>query len=446
MKNKNELHIIEKKYDVHRLKVNEFYAWPILRQGIYFEIFNKKVSFNIKHRTRNKLQLLKNFFYGFHHFFKLKNYDFLFFNNADKRTIKKENKFYDGFFDAWADKVGQDKSLFIEWAINKHFPRKHTYSKNVISDLGFKLGCFVCSLFTTIKVEEFDIYKQISKEMNLKTDSKRLMIKRYAEIRFYRFIFRKIKPKLIFLISSFTKETIVIAAHLENIKVFEMQHGYIGDNHQFYKIQYDFGQLYYPDYLVSFGTREKNFTPKNFIFKNDQIIPVGSLYLENIKDSYSNETLENLTSKYNKVFCVSLQNIEEEKLLNWVCKQAERNGEWLFILKPRHVKRDYSKYTRLDNCVLILNNNIYEILKYSHYNITIYSTTAVEASIFNVKTLFYNLDNLSNKYFDVDSLNAALIEEGQAIHDEHLNTNEAELEPYFISGYYKNVEKTKLAY
>lgn len=446
MSSKNELHIIEKKYDVHRLKVNEFYAWPILRQGIYFEILNKKVRFNIKHRTRNKLQLLKNFFYGFKHYFKIKNYDFLFFNNADKRTIKKENKFYDGFFDAWADKVGQGKSLFIEWAIYKHFSPKHTYSQNVISDLGFKLGCFVYSIFTKISIEEFDIYQQISKELNLKTNAKSILIKRCAEIRFYRFIFRIIKPKLIFLISSFTKETIVIAAHMENIKVFEMQHGYIGNNHQFYKTQYDFGQLYYPDYLVSFGTQEKNFPPENFIFKNNQIIPVGSLYLENIKDSYSNKALENLTNKYKKVFCVSLQNIEEEKLLIWVCKQAEKNSDWLFILKPRHVKRDYSIYTKLDNCGLILNNNIYEILKYSHYNITIYSTTAVEASIFNVKTLFYNLDNLSNKYFDVDSLNASLIEEGQDINREHLSTNETESDPYFISGYYKNVEDTKLAY
>lgn len=446
MSNTNELHKIEKKYDVHKLKVNEFYAWPLLRQGIYFEIFNKKVNFNIKHRTRSKFQLLRNFFYGFQQLFKLKNYDFIFFNNADKRAIKEDKKYYDGFFDAWADKVGQNKSLFIEWAIHKHYPQTNTYSKNVISDLGFKLGCLICTPFTKINIDGNGVIKQISDDLNLKMDLRKVLIKRCAEIRFYRLVFRYIKPKLIFLISSFTKETIVLAAHLENIKVYETQHGYIGDNHQFYNSHYNFESLYYPDFLISFGTKEKDFTPKDFIFKKEQIIPVGSLFLEKIKNSYSDEALENLTNKFKKVFCVSLQNIKEEILLDWVCKQAKQNKNWLFILKPRQIKRDYSKYTKLENCILLLNNNIYEILKYSNYNITIYSTTAVEASVFNVKTLFYNLDNLSNKYFDVDSLNASLVEEGQDIQYEHLSTNGAEFEPYFISGYYKNVKNTKLAY
>jgi hypothetical protein len=138
MKNKNELHIIEKKYSLNNLKANELFAWPILRQRVYFEIFKKKFNFNVKLRTRSKSQLIKNAFFGLKYLFKLKPYDFLFFNNADKRTLKKDNKQYDVFFDAWADKVGQEKSLFIEWAIDKHFTKKETYSKNVISDLVFK--------------------------------------------------------------------------------------------------------------------------------------------------------------------------------------------------------------------------------------------------------------------------------------------------------------------
>jgi CDP-glycerol glycerophosphotransferase (TagB/SpsB family) len=141
-----------------------------------------------------------------------------------------------------------------------------------------------------------------------------------------------------------------------------------------------------------------------------------------------------------------LQTVKDTELLEWVCSQAKYNKKRLFILMPRDNRIDYSKHIKLDNCILLPEHNIYQVLKYSDYNITIYSTTAVEASLFNVKTLFYNLDNLSAKYFDVNTLNASLIEEDQDIQDEHLNTIDSGIEPYFISGYHKNVENTILTF
>jgi len=254
------------------------------------------------------------------------------------------------------------------------------------------------------------------------------------------------KLKTIFLISSFTKETIIIAAHLEGIKVYETQHGFIGDNHQFYNSFYEFGQLYYPDYLLSFGKQEKNNLPKDFIFNLDRILPIGSLFLEKIKNTYSNEKLESIVNKYDRVFCVTLQNVKEEILLDWINEQAKKNKNWLFILKPRYIKKDYSKYLQNKNCILPLEYNIYEILKYSDYNITIYSTTAVEASVFNVKTIFYNIDGLSTKYFDVERLYASKVEVGENLEEKHLIVEESSNKSYFTNDYYKNVANTSLAF
>ncbi|MGB1309002.1 MAG: hypothetical protein ACPG6B_08840 [Oceanihabitans sp.] len=444
MKNNNELHLIEKKYPVDKLKVNQFSAWPILRQRVYFEIFKEKFNFNSKLRTRSKVKLVQNLFYGIKHLFKLRKYDYLFFNNADKRTLEKENKKFDVFFDAWANKVGQEKSLFIEWAIDQHFPKKQTYSKNVISDLIFKSCCFVTSLFTKVSVSDAAIIQKIQEDYNFQFNLEKELKTKLAEVSFYRFLFKKVKPKAVFLISSFTKMSIVIAAHLEKIKVYEAQHGFIGENHQFYNSVYNFESLYYPDYLIGFGTTEKTKIPEDFIFSSTQILPVGSLQLEDIQLHFKDIELEKLKKKYKKIFCVTLQTVKEHELLTWVNKQAMAQPDWLFIIKPKNITLDYSKYTAITNCILLPQYNIYKVLKYSNYNITIYSTTAVEASIFNAKTLFFNIDNLSVKYFDIENMYASKIETGESLNKEHLQIEENIKKSYFVKDYYNNVDKTNL--
>ena len=446
MKNKNELHVIEKKYAVNKLKANQFSAWPILRQRVYFEIFKGKFNFNTKLRTRSKVKLLQNLFYGFNHLFKLRKYDFLFFNNTDKRTLEEKGKKFDVFFDAWANKVGQEKSLFIEWAIDQHFPKKQTYSKNVISDLFFKSCCFVTSLFTKVSIPDANVIKEMQEDYNFQFNFEKELKTKLGEISFYSFLFRWVKPKAVFLISSFTKTSIVIAAHLENIKVYEAQHGYIGDNHQFYNSVYNFEALYYPDYLIGFGEVEKDKLPQDFIFKASQILPVGSLQLENIQLHFQDPELEKLQKAYKKIFCVTLQTVKENELLTWVNKQALAQPDWLFIIKPKNITLDYKKYTTLENCTLMPEYNIYKILKYSNYNITIYSTTAVEASVFQAKSLFFNIDNLAIKYFDIENMYAAKIEVGEDLNKEHLQIEEIIKKSYFTRNYYNNVVNTKLTF
>lgn len=446
MEQKNELHIIEKNYAVDEARINEMYLWPIIRQPIYFEIFRKKFNFSTKLRTRNKTQLIKNFCYGIKHLFKLKKYEYLFFNNADKRTHQIKGKHFDVFFDAWADKVGQEKSLFIEWAIDSHYSKNKVYSKNIISDLIFKCCCFIYTFFVKVKPQEIKAIEQILTDYDLTINIDKITKKRIGEIAFYRMLFKYIKPKTIFLISSFTKETIVVAAHLEQINVYEAQHGYIGKNHQFYNSYRDFGSLYYPDYLIGFGESEKKNLPEDFIFNSDQILSIGSLYLEDIVKNYTDLKLESITKQYDKVFCVTLQGVKEIELLSWIENQAQNNPDWLFILKPRNKKINYDKYVEVKNCMLLPEHNVYQVLKYSHYNITIYSTTAVEATSFDVKTIFFNIGELSKKYFDIDDLYCAVINPGENITADHLSLDKLNKNPYFAMGYNENVNNTELIF
>lgn len=445
MKQTNELLEIEKNFNVDSAHIGGLSAWPLLRHTFYFHMLKSKVGFSAKLRTTSKIQVIKNAFYGLSNLFKVSKFDYLFFNNADKRSLIVEHKKYDIFFDCWADRLGQDCSLFIEWAIEKHWNPEEVYSKHVISDLVFKFGCALFGLFVKNKMSGMNELEKVKEKYGLSINIQKELKSMYGRIRFYRFLFKIIRPKMIFLLSSFTKMDIVVAAHLENIKVYEAQHGYIGSNHQFYLSYIDFGSLYYPDYLLAFGNREKMDPVDYFIFKSNQIIPVGSLFLEYVKLNCSNECLEALKKKYDKVFCVTLQTVEEMKLLGFIREAAVKNDNWLFILKPRNYSYlDYTQFTTLENIVLFPDYNIYEILKYSDYNITIYSTTAVEAEVFGAKTLFYNIAGLSEKYFDVNKMSASVLNTAEGLNEQVLE-DPKDFEPYFVRGYDQNVKNTHLS-
>ncbi len=355
------------------------------------EIIRTTLSYNNKLRTRNKKQLVINFFVGLSNILKLRKMNYLFFNNSDKRILI-EDKYYDIFFDAWADKLGQDKSLFIEWAINKHYSKNEIHSKNRISDLLFKLIIMHISCFTKPNIEDENVLSKIKEEYGLNSNFNKEIKTKKAEIVFYLWFFKLVRPKGVFVLSSFTKVSIVIAAKELGIKVFEAQHGYIGDSHPF--------EFSYPDVLFSFGNYEKTCANSNLIFRNKQIIPIGNFQLERIK------------------------------------KQET----------PKNKEIDYSKHTNVDNIIELPDYTIYDVLKGSDYNITIFSTTAIEGVFLGVKPIFYNIKNLLKKHFNTDKMSALVIEEGALIPANLLELMTKDQEPYFIEDYNLNVIKANLCF
>lgn len=442
---KNVLEIIESKYDVFSLTLkSKEKFWPLIRQKMYFEIIRKTLNYNNKLRTRNKKQLFINFFIGFGNVFKIRRFDYLFFNNSDKRILI-ENKYYDIFFDAWADKLGQEKSLFIEWAINKHYSKNKIHSKNRISDLFFKSIITFITFFTKTVIEDDSILSKIKEEYELDCNfNDEIKIKK-AEITFYKWLLKFTNPKGVFVLSSFTKISIVIAAKELGIKVFEAQHGYIGDSHPFYFTEKPFKKTY-PDYLFSFGNYEKLNNDSRLIFNSEQIIPVGNLQLEIIKKKATSSQLINLKDNYKCVFCVTLQAIKEEEMLKWITKEANSHKDWLFILRPKNNELSYSNYTKHENIIEMPDYSIYDILKISNFNITIFSTTAIEGVFLGAPPIFYNTNNLSKKYFNTSKMKALVIEEGDTLPNSIMNLEITNQNSYFVDDYKLNVKQTELCF
>lgn len=438
---KNILEVIEDNYDVGPIRLfSGIRVWPLLRGKIYFHDIKKRLGYSSKTRTRQKRKLVKSFFYGIGNIFLLKRFEFLFFENTNKR-ISIHDKYYDIYFDAWGEKLGRDKSLFVEFASDSHYKKEEVFSKNIMSDLPFKLASYIRSLFVFPKIENFETLKEIQDKYEIQIDFKKGLRRQLGEYYFYRTLFQFIKPRAVFVLSSFSKVSLVMAAKSKNIPVFEAQHGYIGEAHPFYHVNRRFEESY-PDKLFSFGNYEiKN--NKNFIFRKNQILPIGGLQLEYLKARPLPDELKNIRNNYRQIFCVTLQALKEEEIIGATLDYAKAHMDALFILCPKDRGVSYSNYLVNKNYI-VSEYSIYDILKIADYNLTIFSTTAVEGVSMGAKTIFYNADNLSKRYFDVLKLGASVIEEGDSLSEKHLKFKESEIEPYYIEGYFENVEKCNL--
>nr|WP_292962254.1 hypothetical protein [Muricauda sp. UBA7809] len=286
-----------------------------------------------------------------------------------------------------------------------------------------------------------EVLERIQEQKDIKINLRKELKRKLGEYYLYRFLFRYIKPRAIFVLSSFSKISIVMAAKSKNIPVYEAQHGFIGESHPFYHVTKRFEESY-PDGLFSFGNYEIN-NNKNFIFRRNQILPIGGLQLEYLKSRALPDELKKIRNKYRQIFCITLQALKEEEIIGATLNYAKKHMDALFILCPKDRSISYTDYLVNKN-YLVSQYPIYDILKIADYNLTIFSTTAVEGVSMGAKTIFYNADNLSKRYFNVVKLGASVIEEGDSLSEKHLNFKESEMEPYYIEGYFENVEKCNL--
>ena len=304
----------------------------------------------------------------------------------------------------------------------------------------FKLCTTIFSKVSKVKIDGEHILKEILSEYKIRVDYKREIKSKLAEYKTYHMLFKFVRPKAVFVLSSFTKVGVVMAAKKLSIPVHEAQHGYIGNTHPFYHAEKKFPE-FYPDTLISFGTSEKDANVPSLIFPSKAIIPVGSLQLDLVKERTPNLKLNAISKSYELVFCVTLQAIKDKKIVKWVLQQASSNPNWLFIIRPKQPNASLSLYDKVTNVIELPDISTYDVLKASDYNITIFSTTVVEGIYLDTKPILFNIDNLPRKYFDLDNAEIAIIENDEPINSKHLTKAGSFNTPYFITNYFKNVAK-----
>lgn len=404
---------IESLYDFSEVTYRGVSVWMLLRSLIHLKIVERNSdSYSMSFRTKSVIKLIKNGKTGISNLFRLKRFDYWFFANTDKRNLI-NGKYKENYFDDIADKLGQEKSLFVEYTVDAFEDRNLIYSKYVVSDLVFKLLAYFVSKFIILKKDNhLESLKKMIKEENLNLNFDDKLKKYIAEYMLYKKIFKYTKPKAIFVICYYSKIPILIAAHDCKIKVIEYQHGVITKESGEYNSCLKTNKRYFPDLLLSFGENLLMNNYSNFIYLKENILPLGSSYMESIRLNFKDDYLDQLKTKYSKIVCVTSSGIFLSKLMMFVRNLSLKNPDILFVVRKKH-RENIDQYLS-GNIILLPQYNIYHILKYSDYNITIGSFVAYEADYFGVSNILLNINNISRDNITTE-INGIYVEENDLI-------------------------------
>jgi hypothetical protein len=385
----------EEKY---REKLENIKEWVFIRisVGYYLKNLNNrkfaKISKNYKALFINKIRktfiFFKNSFFGFKNWFR--KYDYIFISDSAERKLI-NGYYFDKFFDDFIDRLDRDKSLLIEIPINKHY--KNSYTKYIVSFNLLKIPPKVIYIFFLLinKFIKLDIKKLEFKELlnilylnQIYVNLWKIKYSFHSEYLWYKLILSIYSPKIIFVICSYCHISLVKAAKDLGIKVIEMQHGVISQEHFGYVSYLKLDKTFIPEEILVWQKIDyKNFLiPKQFI--------LGHFYL----DYLSKLDLK----KYEGInIAVTMQDQDWEffSLIEFIIDIAKENRDITFYL----IRRRRNDFPALPENVKIIKDDCYITLLKCQYHMSIYSSCTIEAGYFNIPSILVDINRYATKYF-----------------------------------------------
>ncbi|WP_405208879.1 hypothetical protein [Aquimarina sp. LLG6339-5] len=386
-------------YDTESITIHNQAVWPVIRLKINECIRSEEGivsrSFNI--RSNINYNSFKTLFFGFRHLLKFRKYKYWFFSSSDRR--KKVNGIYEDR--VIEGLIGESDRLVFEnpYPLGKHYPINSLGKINIISQSPFYLGEIIFSKLFRIKskIQNEQVLKTIVDDYGLSFNYKICIQKYWGQYLFYKTILRFHKPKVVFLVYSASSMGMIKALKERNIPVVELQHGIINEKHLAYNVFKDFGNFFYPDYLMTYGEKELEvFHEENYFITPKNVIPVGYYFLER---SRKIKKPENKYLGYNKIVVFSFQEVFENQTFDFLNDAASLDPSICYVIIPRNVNNSYKQIKLMPNIFIEREINIYDALKICDIHATINSSCAIEALTFGVPSILYNYDNWSSSYF-----------------------------------------------
>lgn len=199
-----------------------------------------------------------------------------------------------------------------------------------------------------------------------------------AQYRFYRFLFNFCGIKKVFIVQNGIQKGLFAAANKCGVKVIELQHGQVSENHPAYSYSKEMvnfpEKIYAPDVFLTFG----NFWMKNSVFPGVKIEPLGN-------DFYSQSGSINSSENVEKKILVISSYIHGEVLSRCVKEISEKDRSFSFYYKLHpNEYADIEKYKTLfvgnDKITIITNEaTVTELLSKTEFVLLIQSTAELEA-------------------------------------------------------------------
>lgn len=402
---------IETHYPVECIKYKGLLLWPYIRTMAFGEyerqdefISEQKNKFQFFQKIKKIINIFPIFIGSFFStdlflFFK-KNSNIFFTDSGETRNINgKLISKIECEFVALSNIVVP----FYQIKKGKKKAFKHYINRTFVDYLVIIKAFFTKVDSTAITGSEilYAICEELNIQINLKKSIKRII----ATKRFYFYLFKKMKPKIIVVNCYYDliKIAMISAAKSLKIPVIEMQHGFICQEHFGYVCKKEFYDNPYPDYLFCFGEAFKKTVSKG-IYPENRIKIVGNYYIDQIKKNKSinrelfikhfGSQIENKT-----IITVASQCIIDQKLLLFYKNVAENNKNYFIIYKVRPFKEYHKKYIDLLPNLKIENElDTYICMQNSDVTSTVSSTCAIESLVLGVPVLLVDIDGLATSY------------------------------------------------
>lgn len=387
--------------------------WDIVRYDVFNLLYHKVCDtkfLKIENNPKLKLNKLITLFNNLLSFISFKirissSYKYICFTTSRNKDDNKKN----------IDLISDDilRSIHLSSLVIESFCKntKDNRYKSVF-DFGLLLATYKWRLKHKLCKNipnTYNVTEVLKHEFNIDIDLNNgidaLIIKYKISNEYYLRLFQKIKPKAIFMVQNGIQKGLFVAAHQLNIRVIELQHGFIGYVHPAYsypEIIRPENLNTVPDTFFSFS----NFWTSNLNYPVKNIIPMGN-------DFYANRTV-NESKEYDLTFIFA--NIYTNDLLQFIngLLQNGYKGKLCIKLHPNQfdefstITSLYSSYSNIE--VISSQRSMGEVLSISKAIFAVQSTAVYEALHCKVKVYLYKIKNYLTHQDVIDNPNVYLVD------------------------------------
>jgi hypothetical protein len=398
----DEFYKIEQEFNVFKIRVNGVLIWERIRFDLYRKLSEKvgagKAVYHTERSIRNKVRglftyllntLKKNpFFIG--------KKEIVVFGHP-RRKQDENGVWWDIYCDPIYKNIDLDYVHFETPYSMEHKKPASTRNMKYLDIVNILVNLPLPKQFPKLKIINKNrrkiaaIEKSISEKygvsINIWALIRESLQERLMTRWIYKFVLKKIQPKIVFVVVSYTKETLIEVCKDLGIPVVELQHGTINNDHVGYNYPGGITKKTFPDFFFSFGAywlKQVNLP----IDDKKQIIHIGYPYMDIIKEKYSSLKKENI------ILFLSQGTIGED-LSKFAVEVNNSFKEYKVVYKLH--PGEYNQWKKIypwlvdTNIEVIDSDNppLYELFSKSKIQIGVSSTALYEGLSFGLQTFIY---------------------------------------------------------
>lgn len=371
----------------------------------YIPIFKLKQA-HLKRVEGNSMQsnyiknTLQTLFYGFVNWWSINKYKvWVFSSSLNLSSI--DGTLYDTVTSKFIDKI--DNSLLIIRPI-RLFDKKKLWTKKYTSES--ILIIIVMIVKTILSVFTSNPFKNDITNEQYNKSYKSIYTRFLAEYYVFSFFIKIFHIKKVYFVCSYSYFGYIYACKKNKVKVIEIQHGLINDNHPGYIYKEEVNKKLFPDELLVYGNRFKEIILNNStIYEPEQIKIIGSNALNIYKNNKYEEDsqIKELKKHYEKIILFTGQYTTDVKSLKIIEEVQKLNQKCCFLFLTRR-EEELNKYKKDFKDVVFYTGNqkFYDLIKQVDCHATVYSTTFLESLYYGVPNILFDIENYpQNNYKEI---------------------------------------------